>query len=141
MRFGGSATTEHAERIIRGCLRRFSVKAQDRDDVAQECRLALLEHPGDPPYWVILRRCRNVVRSQCRFEWRQSKGAVPEAYEVRTDSRIDAETFLARIPERHARILRLWAHGLPSSQIAHGEGCDESRIRQIVRESIRRLRA
>lgn len=129
------------DRLIFRVTMRFRIRPHDRDDAAQECRLGMLEQPHANPYWVCMQRCRNMVRSRCRFERRQRHGAKPEAYEPEPDARIDADVILSRLPERPARILRMWAYGWPAHEIARFERCHDSRIRQIVRESLERLRA
>ncbi len=143
---GQDAFLEALRPRLMAVLRGFRVPPEDAEDLLQQALLALVyrsETVRDPQHWLV-----GVLKRKCLMYWRSRRRRRDEAVDEETlewlaeptepaqemgDLARDLESLLARLPQRHQRLLRLrfW-FGLEPQEVAAHLGYRPSSIGKIT---------
>lgn len=129
--------------IIFLLMRRFRVPSHDRDDLAQECRLAVLEgdDAGSDAFWLILRRCATWMRRRIneRERWvcmseldigRNMLDVMADPPDISLG--LEVRELLDRLKPSWARYLWLSAIGWTGKEIGAMEGLGRGAIKHAL---------
>lgn len=137
------------ERSLYGMAKNMGVPSMWLDDAVQEARIALWRKDSAYPKTQMWNAMVDFLRSAVHDSRSGEKPDVCDiapltflrARESVVDELIDAEMRLAALSDRERRVLLLRAYGYSLVEIARTEGCNNTRICQIVKKAQKALAA